>query len=197
MEHSFRHPEQNQKNIISTGLRPCGADRCCFSGATKSSKCNRGIKENFSRRFPAQAFSWTRINQVDHFLKFILGQTAEVIAFWVEEAQDIVCVFIGAALPWFIELGKINGGLQIHFKKLEFRKLGTIVQRDTKAGQLICNRPKRARSVQRGQEEQNGSKGAGVFGVQNSHKTIWRYRYREERRCRRRSCHCEAGSGYK
>lgn len=36
-----------------------------------------------------------------------------------------------------------------------------------------------------------------VFGVQNSHKTIWRYRYREERRCRRRSCHCEAGSGYK
>ena len=30
--------------------------------ATKSSKCNRRIKENFSRGFPAQAFSWAGID---------------------------------------------------------------------------------------------------------------------------------------
>ena len=30
--------------------------------ATKSSKCNRRINENFSRGFPAQAFSWAGID---------------------------------------------------------------------------------------------------------------------------------------
>ena len=30
--------------------------------ATKSSKCNRRIKENFSRGFPTQAFSWAGID---------------------------------------------------------------------------------------------------------------------------------------
>ena len=107
----------------------------------KSSKCNRGIKENFSRGFPAQAFSGTGIGQIDHFLKFLLGQSAEIIAFWVEEAQYIICVFIGAALPWFMGLGKINGSLQILFKQLEFRKLGTIVQGDARVylrSRLIC-----------------------------------------------------------
>src|SRR5699024_8269302 len=39
----------------------CRHQRAC-SWATKSSKCNRRIKENFSRGFPAQAFSWAGID---------------------------------------------------------------------------------------------------------------------------------------
>ena len=33
-----------------------------LDNATKSSKCNRRIKENFSWGFPAQAFSWAGID---------------------------------------------------------------------------------------------------------------------------------------
>ena len=105
--------------------------------ATKSSKCNRRIKENFSRGFPAQAFSWAGIDQIDHILKSLLRQCTEIIAFWVEEAQDIVRVFIGAALPWFVRLSKINGCLQFFLQQLKLRELGAIVQRDTQTRQLI------------------------------------------------------------
>ena len=105
--------------------------------ATKSSKCNRRIKENFSRGFPAQAFSGAGIDQIDHFLKSLLRQCAEIIAFLVEEAQDIGRVFIGAALPWVVRLSKINGFLQCLPQQLKIRELRSIVQRDTQTSQLI------------------------------------------------------------
>ena len=67
----------------------------------------------------------------------LLGDGAKVKALWEEEAQEPICVFICATLPWFVRLGKINGRLQLLFQCSEFRKLGAIIQTDAPDRKIV------------------------------------------------------------
>ena len=93
--------------------------------------------KNFGRRLPGKTFSRAVIDEHNNSINTLLGNGAKVKALWEEEAQEPICVFICATLPWFVRLGKINGRPQLSFQCPKFRKFGTIIQADTLDRQIM------------------------------------------------------------
>ena len=91
-----------------------------------SSKCNK----NFGRGLPPEALARTVVDEIDNGIELCLRDRAEIEGFGEAETQNIVGVFVRAALPRFMRLGKIHGGLQILLQKTKFGKFGTVIERN-------------------------------------------------------------------
>ena len=79
---------------------------------------------------PAEAFSGAGIEKIDNMIYKILRNGMEITTFREEKTQKTVSVFVGAALPGFVWLGKINQSMEFGFQNLEFREFRPIVQTD-------------------------------------------------------------------
>ena len=60
----------------------------------------------------------------------ILRNGMEITTFREEKTQKTVSVFVGAALPGFVWLGKINLRVQLRLQGPEFGEFGAVVQAD-------------------------------------------------------------------
>ena len=76
-----------------------------------SSKCNK----NFGRRLPPEALARTVVDEIDNGIELCLRDRAEIEAFGEEETQNIVGVFVRAALPRFMRLANGDNGKHCRF----------------------------------------------------------------------------------
>lgn len=105
----------------------------------KSSKCNRFFEENFGRGTPGEAFSGAIIDQVNNLIYNALRDRAEIKTLREKEPQQVICVFVRAALPRFMWLGKVDRRTELFFQSAELRKLRAVIQADTPDGQSLKN----------------------------------------------------------
>ena len=91
------------------------ASRC---HARLSIKCNTLI-EDLSGGFPPQTFPGTIIQQIDRPAEVFVRNRTEVKAFWIEEAQQTICIFVCASLPRSMRPCEINRGVEVLFYLVE------------------------------------------------------------------------------
>ena len=86
--------------------------------ARLSIKCNTLI-EDLSGSFPTQTFPGTVIQQIDRPAEVFVRNRTEVKAFWIEKAQQTICIFVCASLPRSMGLCEINRGVEVFFYLVE------------------------------------------------------------------------------
>ena len=97
------------------------------------------LRKNFGRGTPAEAFSGAIIDQVSNLIYNALRDRAEIKALREKEPQQVICVFVRAALPRFMRLGKIDQRTELFLQSAEFRKLRAVIQADGLDGQPLEN----------------------------------------------------------
>ena len=79
------------------------------------------------------------IDQVNNLIYNALCDRAEIKALREKEPQQVICVFVRAALPRFMRLGKVDRRTELFLQSAELRKLRAVIQADTPDGQSLEN----------------------------------------------------------
>ena len=90
---------------------------------------NTVSKKEFRRRFPAKAFSWTRVNKRNDRLELGIRNSPKIAALRKEEAQEPIGIFIGASLPGLVRLSKVDRSSQSLFQALKVSELRSCIHK--------------------------------------------------------------------
>ena len=86
--------------------------------------------KNTIRRKEVETKARTRVDDINDFIKLLIGKSSEIKALWKEETQTVIDVFIRASLPRRMRISEINSCIKSLFKLLKQRKFRAIIQCD-------------------------------------------------------------------
>ena len=84
--------------------------------------------KNTIRRKEVETKARTRVDDINDFIKLLIGKSSEIKALWKEETQTVINVFIRASLPRRMRISEINSCIKSLFKLLKQRKFRAIIQ---------------------------------------------------------------------
>ena len=88
------------------------------------------LGKDLSRCSPIEALTWTIVDKRFDLSDLLVGYLSEVAALWEEETNNIIDVFVGAALPRLMGLCKINLSMKLLLQPVIVGELRPIVQTD-------------------------------------------------------------------
>ena len=132
-----------------------------FAGAAESqASATESGEKKFKRGSPAQAFARTIVDKRFNMRNLVIVDREEVESFWEKEANKIVDVFIGAALPRLMRLSKVNLGIKFVFQITKGGEFRSVIKADASNRQVF-------------EHAGNGGEGKGcLFALDSAHPQV-------------------------
>ena len=103
-------------------LRPCGP------GQKVKQVQHLFFGKDLSRCSPIEALAWTIVDKRFDLSDLLVCYLSEVAALWEEETNNIIDVFVGAALPRLMRLCKIDLSMKFLLQPVIVGELRSVVQ---------------------------------------------------------------------